>query len=363
MTQIRKKAAVGLSGGVDSAVAAAILVRQGYDVTGITMSIWDGSMKLEEGPKHACYGPGEDEEIETAAKISEKLGVPYRVFDLKKEYQEEVIQYFRREYLAGRTPNPCVMCNYRMKFGFLLEKARLSGLEFDYFATGHYARIVEEDGNFFIKKALDGSKDQTYFLQGLRRELLGKIIFPLGEMTKPMVREEARRIGLEVAERPESQDFIAGGDYSQLFANDNLKEGDIVDESGRVLGRHKGIVHYTVGQRKGLGISNETPLYVLMVDPKKNRVVVTDKEHLFSKGLTASSFNLLIPQKPDNEFRAFARIRQKHKEAPATVTMVDENNIKIIFDEPQLSITPGQAVALYDGDILIGGGIIEEKIK
>lgn len=362
MTEIKKKVAVGLSGGVDSAVAAAILVRQGYDVTGITMSIWDGSMKLEEGPKHSCYGPGEDEEIETAGKISEKLGIPYKVFDLKKEYQDEVIQYFRREYLAGRTPNPCVMCNYRMKFGFLLEKAKNAGVDFDYFATGHYARIIEENGGYFIKKALDGSKDQTYFLQGLRRELLKSIIFPLGEMTKPMVREEARKIGLEVAERPESQDFIAGGDYSQIFANDKLKEGDIVDESGKVLGRHKGIVHYTVGQRKGLGISNETPLYVMMVDPKKNRVVVTDKENLFSNGLAASSFNLLMPESPGKEFRAYARIRQKHKEAPATVTLLGEDKIRIIFDEPQISITPGQAVALYDNDILIGGGIIEERI-
>ena len=180
-------------------------------------------------------------------------------------------------------------------------------------------------------------------------------------MNKPQVRDIAREIGLEVAERPESQDFIAGGNYSTLFANDNIREGDIVDETGKVLGRHKGIIHYTVGQRKGLGISSEKPLYVMMVDPKKNRVVVTDKENLFSDTLTASSFNPLVKFENMNEFKALAKIRQKHKEAPATVTFIDEKNIKVIFDTPQLSITPGQAVAIYDSDKLLGGGIIETK--
>lgn len=359
MAGSKKRVAVGLSGGVDSAVTAYILKEKGFDVCGITMSIWDGGITIDDLTKKGCYGPNKDKDIEDARKISEFLNIPFKVIDMKKEFQEHVVNYFKKEYLAGRTPNPCVICNRFLKFGAFLEKALSEGFEFDYFATGHYAKIVEENGEFFIKKAVYESKDQTYFLQGIKRELLKKILFPLGEMTKPQVREIARKIGLEVAERPESQDFIAGGDYSPLFANDNIKAGDIVDETGKVLGRHKGMIHYTVGQRKRLGISSEKPQYVLKIDPEKNRVVVTDKENLFSDTLTASSFNPLVKFGNFNEFKALAKIRQKHKEAPATVSFIDEKNIKVIFDTPQLSITPGQAVAIYDGDKLLGGGIIE----
>ncbi len=359
MSGRKKRVAVGLSGGVDSAVTAHILKEKGFDVCGITMSIWDGGITIDDLTKKGCYGPNKDKDIEDARKISEFLNIPFKVIDMKKEFQEHVVSYFKKEYLAGRTPNPCVVCNRFLKFGAFLEKALSEGFDFDFFATGHYAKIVEENGEFFIKKAVYESKDQTYFLQGIKRELLKKILFPLGEMTKPQVREIARKIGLEVAERPESQDFIAGGDYSPLFANDNIKAGDIVDETGKVLGRHKGIIHYTVGQRKGLGISSEKPLYVLKIDPEKNRVVVTDKENLFSDTLTAASFNPLVKFENINEFRALAKIRQKHKEAPATISFIDPNTLNIVFDEPQLSITPGQAVAIYDGDKLLGGGIIE----
>jgi tRNA-uridine 2-sulfurtransferase len=353
-----KTVAVGMSGGVDSSVAAALLLKKGYKVIGVTMAIWDGSIKLVEGIKHSCYGPGEEEEIETVKKICSSFGIPHFTVDLKKEYHKEIISYFKREYLAGRTPNPCVMCNYRMKFGFLIEKARLSGVKFDHFATGHYVRAVKENGEYVLKKALDASKDQTYFLQGIKREIIKDLIFPLGELTKENVRQIAREMGLEVAERAESQDFIAG-EYGQLFDNDKLPHGDIVNEKGEILGRHRGIVHYTVGQRKGLGISNPTPLYVLRIDAGKNKVVVTDKEHLFSNKLTASNFNYLLSGEPPSKFKVKARIRQKHKEADAIVEMMEKNRIRVVFDDPQLSITPGQAVALYKDDILMGGGLID----
>lgn len=358
----KKKVAVGLSGGVDSAVAAHLLKEMGHDVVGVMMSIWDGGIEIKDLSKKGCYGPDKERDIEDARKISEFLKIPFKVIDMKKEFQSEVIGYFKNEYLEGRTPNPCVICNRSLKFGSFLEKTLSEGFDFDYFATGHYSRIIEENGQFFIKKALDESKDQTYFLQGIKRELLSKIIFPLGSMKKTEVRNIAKEIGLEVAERPESQDFIAGGDYSPLFAKDNIKKGDIVDENGKVLGHHKGIIHYTIGQRKGLGVSSENPLYVLMIDPKKNRIVVTDRKRLFSTGLIASSFNSLVEFKNLNNFRAKAQIRQKHKEAAATISFIDEKNIKVVFDQPQLSITPGQAVAIYDNDTLLGGGIIEEKI-
>jgi tRNA-specific 2-thiouridylase len=276
---------------------------------------------------------------------------------MREEFREQVISYFRDEYLNGRTPNPCIICNRQLKFGVFLEKAAQK-TEFDYFATGHYARIVKENGSYFMKKALDTSKDQTYFLQSLKKENLRKIMFPLGEIHKSVVRQKARELGLEVAERPESQDFITGGDYSLLFSKETIKPGNIVNEEGKILGRHRGIIHYTVGQRKGLGISNPVPLYVLRIDPKKNEVVVTEKANLFSTELTAGYFNSFFDGDTPQEFRALAKIRQKHKESPATVKQIGKGKIKVIFDEPQLSITPGQAVALYDEDLLLGGGII-----
>ncbi len=358
MANLKKTVAVGMSGGVDSSVTAALLLEKGYNVTGLTMSVWDGSLNISENIKNSCYGPGEDEEIEAVKKFCAGLGIRHEVVDLKKEYKEEVIRYFKREYMSGRTPNPCVMCNHRMKFGALIEKAEDSGLDFDFFATGHYVRKVEDSGSFYLKKAVDSGKDQTYFLQGLRRETLKRLLFPLGELKKEKVRVIAREMGLDVAERPESQDFIAG-EYSQVFKEENLPEGEIVNEKGEVLGHHKGIIHYTVGQRKGLGISNPEPLYVLKIDAGKNRIVVTEKKQLFSRKFTASSFNYMLPGTPPDKFRAKAKIRQKHKEAPAEIKRIGEQKIKVAFDEPQLSITPGQAVALYDGEILMGGGTIE----
>jgi len=354
--------AVGMSGGVDSSVAATILKKKGYNVIGITMEIWDGAIEVQESRKHACYGPGEDEDIEEATKVCEQLDIPYHVFDLKKEYKEHVLEYFREEYLAGRTPNPCVVCNHRLKFGFLIDRAREAGLKFDYFATGHYAQIEKEVDNYRLKKARDLSKDQTYFLKSLTSEQLENIIFPLGDMLKTEVRQIAEEMELVVADRIESQDFIAGGDYSPLFSVDEIKPGDIVNDKGEILGQHKGIIHYTVGQRKGLGISHDTPLYVLRVDAEKNRVIVTDKENLFASGLIASDVHLNISGEVRDPVRIKARIRQKHKEADASITRMEDNKVKVIFENPQLSVTPGQSVVFYQNDIVLGGGIIESHL-
>jgi len=358
----KKKVAVGLSGGVDSSLAATMLMKQGYDVVGITMEIYDGAIKVQETQKHACYGPGEQEDIELAQNLCNELKIPYHVFDLKKEYEENVLDYFRREYLIGRTPNPCVVCNHNLKFGFLVDKARENGLDFDYFATGHYARVEQVDGRYLLKKAVDTSKDQTYFLYALRKERLSEIIFPLGGYTKKEVRVLAKEYNLEVAERAESQDFIAGGDYSPLFEKDQVKQGDIINDKGEVLGRHKGIVYYTIGQRKGLGISSPKPLYVLKIDAKNNRVIVTEKAGLFSKGLIASEMNLISIDNVEGSMNIAAKIRQNHKEAKAVMTDFGDGKIKLVFEDPQLSVTPGQVVVIYDGDIVVGGGIIERAI-
>ena len=356
------KVAVGLSGGVDSSVAAALLQKQGYTVCGITMEIYDDALGFDESAKHACYGPGEKEDVKSAAEICEKLEIPFHTIDLRREYQTHVIQYFRNEYLEGKTPNPCVVCNQKLKFGFLLEKARQSGLEFDYFATGHYARIENTNGRFLLKRAADHSKDQTYFLYGLTQRQLAHTLLPLGDHTKQHVREIARSLGLQTADREESQDFIDGGDYSILFDKNEIKAGEIVDETGQVLGKHRGIIHYTVGQRRGLGIASHRPLYVHRIDAAHNRIVVSSQENL-SKGLVAVDLNLIsldrIAQPLDD---VQVKIRLRHKAADATVFPNEGNQTKILFKSPQMSVTPGQSAVIYVGDTVLGGGIIRAAL-
>ena len=357
MKNEKMKVAVGLSGGVDSSVAAALLQKKGHAVCGITMEIYDGSIDLQASAKHACYGPGEKEDVESAAAICEKLKIPFQTIDLRQEYKNQVIEYFRNEYLEGKTPNPCVVCNQKLKFGFLLEKARQSGLDFDYFATGHYARIVKRDNRFLLKRAADRSKDQTYFLYGLTPQQLKHTLFPLGDHTKEQVRKMARSLGLETADREESQDFIDGGDYSILFAQDEIKAGEIVDENGQVLGKHRGIIHYTIGQRRGLGIASHQPLYVSGIDAANNRLVVSHQEHR-SKGLVATELNLIAVECIDQPLEAQVKIRLRHREADATVYPPDDNQTKIIFKKPQMSVTPGQSAVIYSDDTVVGGGII-----
>jgi tRNA-specific 2-thiouridylase len=355
--------AVGLSGGVDSAVAAALLLKEGHEVVGITMKIWSGALKVQENVRHACYGPGEEEDIAACENLCAKLGISYRVIDLAAEYESRVVDYFRAEYLRGRTPNPCVVCNRELKFGFLLERARKAGIDFDCFATGHYARIEERGGLYWLRSALDAAKDQSYFLYRLPADLLAQIRFPLGSLTKEEVRNTARALGLAVADKAESQDFIAGGDYAPLFAETMPESGDIVDLSGRVLGRHRGLPYYTIGQRRGLGISLGTdPLYVLRIDAENNRIVVGPGEGLFAEALMASDFFLQNTAGLTAPFRALAKIRQNHKPV-ACLAEVTLEGARIDFDTPQRAVAPGQSVVLYDEEgFVLGGGIIEKGL-
>jgi len=357
----KKNIAVGLSGGVDSSVAALLLIEQGHHVVGLTMAIYDGSMIGEEDGKHACFGPGEEEDIEKTSALCKKLGIPYHVIDLKKEYARHVIDYFRGEYLAGRTPNPCVVCNRMLKFGFLLEKAVLAGITFDYFATGHYARVEKSDDRYILKRAVDESKDQSYFLYSLTQQQLSTSLFPLGIYTKPQVREIARSSGLETADSVESQDFISGN-YAVLFNEHEMTEGEIVDDFGKVLGRHRGIINYTIGQRKGLGIAFGRPLYVTDIDAAHNRIVVSDRENLLSKGLVAQDLAFTPFERLDRPQRVIAKIRLNHKGTPATVYPENNVRVRVIFDEPQHSVSPGQSVVFFKDDTVLGGGIIEYSI-
>ena len=361
MNQI-KKVAVGLSGGVDSSVTAALLKKQGHEVTGILMSIYDDNIRIENGGKNACYGPNKQNDIASAREVCRTLGIPFHVMDLKKEFSRYVIGYFRKEYLEGRTPNPCIVCNRELKFGFLLNKAKESGIEFDKFATGHYGRIVEEGGRHLLKRPLDTSKDQTYFLYSLSQDQLSQILFPLGDYNKTDVREIARSTGLHTSERQESQDFITGGDYSPFFNEDEINGGDIINKEGRVLGRHKGIIYYTIGQRKGLGVAAPNPLYVSEIDVKNNRIIVSDQSAIMSKGLIAKDINFISIDRLHKPVRADVKIRLQHRAAPATLSDTGDGRIEAIFDEPQLAVTPGQSAVFYDGDVVIGGGVIERSV-
>lgn len=359
--------AVGLSGGVDSSLAAALLVDSGYRVIGLTMKIWRGAYKIQEGLKHACYGPGEEEDIESCQKLADSLDIDYQVIDLSEEYERRVIDYFKTEYLAGRTPNPCIVCNRELKFGFLADKAKALGIEFDLFATGHYVRKERKNGVTFLKKATDEAKDQSYFLYGLDSDRLDSIIFPLGEMTKSQVRALARQHSLEVAEKPESQDFIAGGDYSPLFEGKEPEPGDMVDTSGRILGRHRGLPYYTIGQRRGLGISmGPEPLYVLSLDAAKNRVVLGPNKGLFAEGLASRNFRFQDPRSAGDaiEFSLgfTAKIRQNHKPVPVSVHWGE--GARIQFQSPQRAVAPGQSVVLYSPEgLVVGGGIIDKALE
>jgi tRNA-uridine 2-sulfurtransferase len=362
MGPIRKRVVVGLSGGVDSSIAAALLKEKEYDVIGVTMMTFDPSMPVKGSEKHACYGPGEEDDVKAAAAVCRKLDIPFHVIDLRKEFRDHVVDYFRSEYLAGRTPNPCVVCNHRLKFGFLLEKTKEVGVDFDFFATGHYAQIGKSGGRFLLKKAADPSKDQTYFLYALTQEQLSRTLFPVGAYAKPQIREMAHSLGLGTADRPESQDFISGADYSSFFYEEEIREGEIVDETGSILGWHRGIIHYTIGQRKGLGIASNRPIYVLRIDAQNNRIVVSDKKGLFSGGLIAADINLMAVARLDRPCKVKAKIRLQHKETAATLFPHGTNKVKILFDEPQISVTPGQSAVFYRGGTVLGGGVIEQAL-
>ncbi|MCC6931642.1 MAG: tRNA 2-thiouridine(34) synthase MnmA [Deltaproteobacteria bacterium] len=356
------KVAVGLSGGVDSAVAAYLLKEQGYDLVGVTMVIWDDKYQLTTGNKHGCFGPEEYEDVDKARKVCLSLNIEHKIVSLVDDYKKQVLNYFRQEYLSGRTPNPCIRCNTKIKFGLLVDKVKQSDFNFRFFATGHYAQIEHSQNSFFLKKAKDNSKDQSYFLSGLTRDQLAFSMFPLGGLTKKEVRSIAINANLPVAEEPESQDFIGGADYSELFKEQSIPVGDTVDSNGIVLGKHKGLVYYTVGQRRNLGISSAYPLYVLELDAKNNRVIVGKKEETFKSGLTASALNILLPEGILAGSRLQAKIRQKHTPCGAIVNQFDGNSLTMTFDDPQSAITPGQTVVFYNNDYVIGSGVIDRAL-
>lgn len=354
-----------MSGGVDSTMAACLLQRQGFDVVGVTMQTWDGSVDIPaEERRSGCYGPGETQELEELRALTARLGIRHVTIPLATEYRQWVLDYFRGAYLAGRTPNPCVMCNWKLKFGLLPDKARAAGLKFDRFATGHYARVERDDTSrrYVLKRGLDAAKDQSYFLHHLTQDQLRNLVFPLGALKKTAVKTLARELGLErLAARPESQDFIECKHYGALFKGETIRPGPIVDRAGRVLGEHKGIVYYTIGQRKGVGLSGtQEPLYVTHIDGPGNTIAVGPYADLFSDRLRAAEVNWIAFDALRAPLRVQAKIRQQHKPADATVTPDDPagQTVTVVFDRPQMAIAPGQAVVFYRDDLVLGGGAI-----
>jgi len=349
-----KKVVVGLSGGVDSSTAAAILCEQGYDVEGLTLWLMRG--------KGQCCSEG----MVDAARICEQLGIPHHIVDTRDNFQEYIVDYLVSGYSEGITPLPCSQCNRAVKFGPMLNYARQE-LAGEYIATGHYARTrydAERD-RYQLLRAIDRNKDQSYFLYDLPQDVLAHVLFPLGEKHKPETRQIAGQFNLSTAEKPESQDLclVEANGSMRAFLDKYLtpQKGDVVDQSGRVLGQHDGVHHYTIGQRKGLGIAHSEPLYVIGLDAVNNRVIVGDRAATFAAECTVQRVNWVSIANPDAPIHAEVQIRYRAKATPATVMPLDNNRVRIVFDEPQSSITPGQAAVWYNGEVLLGGGVIERQ--
>ena len=357
------KILVGMSGGVDSSVVAAMLKSQGHEVIGATMSIWNKDTKFS-GDIHAdsCFSPHEEQDIDTAKQICHSLGIPYYVLDCSKRYQQMVLDNFKSEYKAGRKPNPCVMCNSFIKFSALPDEAKAQGIEFDKFATGHYAQIIynEQNKRYTIKRGVDNTKDQSYFLYRLLQEQLSRVIMPLGELTKKQVRELAVKYKLAVSDKPDSQDFYSG-DINDILQNEP-QIGNFVTQDGKILGQHTGIWNYTVGQRRGMGKSAERPLYVLGFNKDKNEVIVGFEEECERNGLIADNLCWSAIKGIEAPIECEAKIRSSQQPVAVKVTPINREQIQVDFFAKQKAIAPGQSVVLYKDDIILGGGIIKNSL-
>ena len=365
-----KTIAVAMSGGVDSSTVAAMLRADGHEVIGLTMQLWNqrrmaGHAGMPEAVQGRCCSL---DDVYDARRVAETLGIPYYVVNHEERFEHDVVKPFVEEYLSGRTPIPCSLCNNHLKFDQLLIVAQQIGA--DALATGHYARVEfdEQRGRWLLKRPADSSKDQTYFLFGLTQDQLSRTLFPLGEMTKPQVRDLARHHGLALAAKPDSQEicFVPGGDYKKFLdaylaeQGESLPDtaGELVTTTGEVIGEHNGIHNFTVGQRKGLGVATGSPLYVIQIKGDQRQVVVGNQDELYSRTLRARRVNLISVENLAAPMRVTVKIRHRHEGAPALIENSGDGEVLVTFDEPQRAITPGQAAVFYDGDVVVGGGWI-----
>lgn len=351
-----KRALIAMSGGVDSSLAVLLMKEKGYECIGCTMKLYENEDAGIEKTKTCCSL----DDVEDARNVACLLDMPFYVFNFTERFRTQVIDRFVQSYEEGRTPNPCIDCNRYMKFDKLYERAKLMGCE--YIVTGHYARIEKEDGKFFLKKALDETKDQTYVLYTLTQDQLAHTMFPLGNLTKRTVRNIAEKNGFINANKPDSQDicFVPDGDYASViekYTGRICMPGNFVDTEGNIMGRHKGIIHYTLGQRKGLGIAVGKPVYVCEIRPQTREVVLGNPEDLMSRDVYVSDFNWISGNAPGGRIRCTAKVRYRQSEQPAVLS-VEGDIVHIVFDQPQRAITPGQAAVVYDGDVVLGGGTI-----